>query len=264
LHCSVDDVINKPLTIIKDESILPVLNKAIAGEVGSYQGRYHAVISDAEGWMNLITAPAQDGNGNVVGGIAIVQDITDQKQAADEIKQLAFYDPLTNLPNRRLLFDRLDQALIMSVRTGRRGALLFLDLDHFKKLNDTLGHDVGDLLLKQVAARLLLCVRESDTVARLGGDEFIVMLEDLSSIPAEAATQVDAIGNQIIMALNQPYNLNGREYRSTASIGVAMFGDHGKSHMELLKHADIAMYQAKKAGRNMVHHFESNMRDSIN
>jgi diguanylate cyclase (GGDEF)-like protein len=182
----------------------------------------------------------------------------------DEIKQLAFYDPLTNLPNRRLLLDRLDHALSSSARSGRRGALLFLDLDNFKMLNDTLGHDMGDLLLKKVAERLLRCVRESDTVARLGGDEFIVMLEYLSDVPEDAAKQVQKVADLIIETLNIPYMLNTLEHNSTPSIGVALFGDHGNSHEELLKHADIAMYQAKKAGRNAVRHFDIEMLHSVN
>lgn len=180
-----------------------------------------------------------------------------------EIKQLAFYDSLTNLPNRRLLLDRLDHALVTSNRTNKRGALLFLDLDHFKVLNDTLGHDMGDLLLKQVSERLTKCVRASDTVARLGGDEFVVMLEELSDNQAEAGKQVDAISQQILDQLNMPYMLKGFEYRCTPSVGVAMFGVHGQSHEDLLKHADIAMYQAKRAGRNVVRLFDYKMRDSV-
>lgn len=196
-----------------------------------------------------------------------LENITLRHQAVereDEIKQLAFYDQLTNLPNRRLLLDRLNHALSVSTRTGRRGALLFLDLDNFKMLNDTLGHDMGDLLLKKVAVRLLHCVRESDTVARLGGDEFIVMLEDLSDEPEEAAKQVQKVADLIIETLNIPYMLNTLEHSSTPSIGVALFGDHGNSHEELLKNADIAMYQAKKAGRNAVRHFDFTMQEAVN
>ena len=178
----------------------------------------------------------------------------------NEIKKLAFYDPLTNLPNRRLLNDRLDHALTISVRTGKRGAILFLDIDHFKKLNDTLGHDMGDLLLKQLAERLVSCVRESDSVARLGGDEFVVMIEGLNADYHIALTQVELVCKQIISALNLPYLLNDQEYQSSSSIGVAMFGEHGAAHEELLKHADIAMYQAKKAGRNALQIFSHEMR----
>jgi len=152
------------------------------------------------------------------------------------------------------------------VRSGRNGALLFLDLDHFKTLNDTLGHAVGDLLLQQVAERLTTCLRESDTisrVARLGGDEFVVMLENLSEDNIEAATQTKAVGEKILIAMNQPYELATHEYRCTTSIGVAFFSDHKQSHEEVLKFADIAMYQAKKAGRNTMRFFDPEMQDAI-
>lgn len=194
---------------------------------------------------------------------SLVESILLRRQAIareEEIKRLAFYDVLTSLPNRRLLMDRLHHALVMSRRSGRRGALLFLDLDHFKMLNDTLGHSMGDLLLKQVAERLKQCVRESDTVARLGGDEFVVMLEDLSEAREIAEQEVEQITKQILERLNVPYQLGQLEYTSTPSIGAAMFGEHGESHDELLKHADIAMYQAKKSGRNVVRMFNFDMR----
>lgn len=197
---------------------------------------------------------------------SLVESILLRRQAVEreeEIKRLAFYDVLTNLPNRRLLMDRLHHALVMSRRSGRRGALLFLDLDHFKMLNDTLGHSMGDLLLKQVAERLKQCVRESDTVARLGGDEFVVMLEDLSEHHATAAQEVEQITKQIIERLNVPYQLSDFEYICTPSIGAAMFGEHGESHDELLKHADIAMYQAKKSGRNVMRMFEFDMHADV-
>ncbi|WP_138516507.1 EAL domain-containing protein [Rhodoferax bucti] len=198
------------------------------------------------------------------GGVVIVyQDVTRLRRASAEIEQLAFFDPLTNLPNRRLLADRLQQAIAATLRTERHGALLFLDLDHFKTLNDTLGHDVGDLLLQQVAARVKNCVREADTVARLGGDEFVVMLLDLSADPGEAARQTQLVGDNVLRSLNQPYDLKGKQYNSSASIGVALFGDGKQSAAELLKQADIAMYQVKNSGRNALCFFDPGMLAAI-
>jgi diguanylate cyclase (GGDEF)-like protein len=194
-----------------------------------------------------------------LAGIAI-----ERKAAENEIQSLAFFDSLTQLPNRRLLLDRLKQALASSLRSGRGGALLFIDLDNFKTLNDTLGHDMGDLLLQQVALRLKSCVRDGDTVSRLGGDEFIVMLEDLSEYPIEAAEQAECVGEKILATLNLSYQLATHEYRSTPSIGITLFSNHQQSKDELMKQADIAMYQAKKAGRNTLRFFDPQMQDTIN
>jgi diguanylate cyclase (GGDEF)-like protein/hemerythrin-like metal-binding protein/PAS domain S-box-containing protein len=188
---------------------------------------------------------------------ALSRDITERKQAEDMIKNLAFYDPLTHLPNRRLLIDRVKQALASCARSGRKSALLFIDLDNFKTLNDTLGHHVGDMLLQHVALRLESCVREGDTVARLGGDEFVVMLEDLGEHDIDAVAQTKAVGEKILQALNLPYQLATHEYHSTPSIGVTLFNNHEQTQDELLKQADIAMYQAKKAGRNTICFFGS-------
>jgi len=194
------------------------------------------------------------------GGVVIVyQDVTRLRRASAEIEQLAFFDPLTGLPNRRLLTDRLQQALVATVRSGRHGALLFMDLDHFKTLNDTLGHDVGDLLLQQVAQRVKGCVREADTVARLGGDEFVVMLLDLSPDAAEAARQTRLVGDNVLRSINEPYTLKGKHYRSSCSLGAAMFGEKQQSAAELLKQADIAMYQVKNTGRNALCFFDPGM-----
>lgn len=181
-----------------------------------------------------------------------------------EIEQLAFFDPLTNLPNRRLLMDRLQHALSANARSGRCGALLFLDLDHFKTLNDTLGHEVGDLLLQQVAQRLKACLREQDTVARLGGDEFVVMLEDLAEHSLEAAALARRIGEKILASLNQPYVLMTQTYRSTCSVGAALFeATTPITAADLLKQADIAMYQVKARGRNDLCFFDPQMQASI-
>ncbi|MBI5921707.1 MAG: EAL domain-containing protein [Betaproteobacteria bacterium] len=190
---------------------------------------------------------------------AIVRDITARRQAEEEIKHLAFYDPLTQLPNRRLLLDRLMQALASSKRSGRFGALLFIDLDNFKMLNDTLGHDIGDLLLQQVGERLSTCVRAGDTVARLGGDEFVVMLEDLSESAREAATITETVAEKVLATLSATYQLAGYQQRSTPSIGATLFGHNDDAVEELLKRADLAMYQAKAAGRNTMRFFDPEM-----
>ena len=195
--------------------------------------------------------------------VAAFTDISESKAAEAEITNLAFYDPLTQLPNRRLLLDRLQRALVTSVRQQRNGALMFIDLDNFKTLNDTLGHDKGDLLLQQVAKRLSECVREGDTVARIGGDEFVLVLEGLSSNLLDAAGQGELIGEKILESLNQPYDLITQEYHTTPSIGITLFCGHDIGVDELLKQADIAMYQSKAAGRNTLHFFQPDMQASV-
>ena len=181
----------------------------------------------------------------------------------EEIRSLAFYDPLTHLPNRRLLLERLRHAMIGTGRSERAGALLFIDLDNFKTLNDTLGHDMGDLLLEQVAGRLVHCIREGDTVARLGGDEFVVMLESLAREVDDAAAQAEAVGRKILAALNVPYELAGRRHQSTSSIGITLFDSNRHSIDELMKRADLAMYNAKTAGRNTLRFFDPHMQTVV-
>lgn len=211
----------------------------------------------------LSISSVKDSNGTVTNYVATFSDITLNKAAEDEIKNLAFFDPLTLLPNRRLLLDRLRQALTLSARSGHEGALLFIDLDNFKTLNDTLGHDFGDLLLQQVADRLTTCVRKGDTVARLGGDEFVVILEELSRTELEAAAQAEVIGTKIMTSLNEPYQLASKNHRSTPSIGVTLFKGQDASLDELMKQADIAMYQAKKSGRNAIRFFDPEMQAGL-
>ncbi len=182
---------------------------------------------------------------------------------AEEIKKLAFYDALTGLPNRRLLLERLERTFLLNWRTGKRSAILFIDLDHFKVLNDTLGHDKGDELLKQVAIRLTESLRESDTVSRFGGDEFVVMLENLDEDFQLALSEVKKIAELILANLNQPYRLVDVEYVNTPSIGIAFLGEHGRTQSDLLRYADIAMYHAKQSGRNAVSIYEPSMEKSI-
>ena len=231
---------------------------------GIWQGEIWNRRCNGEVYPEWLTITAvKDDSGQTTHYVGTHTDITQRKAAEDEIRHLAFYDSLTLLPNRRLLRDRLHQALAASARNQRQGALLFIDLDNFKTLNDTLGHDIGDLLLKQVALRLTASVRESDTVARLGGDEFVVMLEDLSEHIHEAAAQAETVGEKILAVLNQPYWLAGHQHHSTPSIGVALFSDQHHSIDELLKRADLAMYQAKAAGRNALCFFNPEMQATV-
>lgn len=231
---------------------------------GSWQGEIWNRHKDGEirpKWMTITAIKASDGR--VTHYVATQTDITASKAAENEIKNLAFFDPLTQLPNRRLLLDRLHQVLASCARSRRQGALLFIDLDNFKTLNDTQGHDVGDLLLKQVAERIATCVREGDTVARLGGDEFVVMLVDLDNEAKDAVTDTRIIAGKIIDTLSHVYWLAGHEHHCSASIGVTLFNEHSRSVEDLLKQADIAMYEAKTAGRNALRFFDPEMQSSI-
>ena len=198
------------------------------------------------------------------GGMVITyHDVTALRLASAEIETLAFYDALTGLPNRRLLLDRLSQAAATASRSGQLGALLFLDLDHFKRVNDTLGHEMGDRLLQQVANRLSTSVRDSDTVARLGGDEFVVMLSDLSHDERHAAQLAQHIGEKMLQTLNQPYLLGEQPHRSTCSLGATLFGAQAQEASELLKQADIAMYQVKAQRGNALCFFDPQMQATI-
>ena len=208
-------------------------------------------------WMEVDIVPVVDaGGGPVTHWVAVARDITRRKAAESEIKHLAFYDPLTQLPNRQLLMERLQEALTQNQLQPTEGSLMFIDLDNFKALNDTLGHHKGDLLLQQVAERLTACVRKSDTVARLGGDEFVVMLGDLGDQPAEADAHARQVAGSILVALSEPYVLAGNQHYSTCSIGVTSFNQNQTNIGDLLKQADLAMYQAKTAGRNTICFFD--------
>jgi len=392
LNNSIEQLIGLDMKTLKDQSILPTLKIALNGKTDLYEGRYKATLSDADIEIEMTCAPSRDGSGKIVGGIAIVnniserklaekalrdsekslresqiiadlgsyildlgtglwessqvldklfgidkaydhslegwealihpddrmmmdsyfknqvlnqkavfdkeyriirhddqvvrwvhglgklefnahgtpltmrgttQDITASKLVEEEMRYMAFYDALTRLPNRRMLMDRLHQALISSERFGRKGALLILDLDNFKNLNDTLGHDIGDLLLQQVAQRVASCVRAGDTIARLGGDEFVAVLEGLSNDILTATIQTEAVADKILNSLNQPYYLATHEHHSTVSVGAVLFKDKQSSFEELMKQADIAMYQAKKAGRNTLRFFDPRMQETV-
>lgn len=214
-------------------------------------------------WAAISGAPMFDEKGKFTGYQGIGRDITERKLAEEKIERLAFYDALTGLPNRRLLTERLHVALLGAARHDQCGAVLFIDLDNFKDLNDTMGHDVGDMLLCQVAARLQSSVREVDTVARLGGDEFVVVLEDLGSDIEAVTARVEQVGRKILAKLNQVYLLGIQEHHSTPSLGVALLCKQVASVEELLKRADLAMYESKAAGRNTMRFFDPAMQAMV-
>lgn len=210
-------------------------------------------------WLNITAVAAPDGR--VTHYVGVFSDMTDRMKATEQIRALAFYDPLTELPNRRLLLERLQH--LMALRNDNCHALFFIDLDNFKTLNDTKGHDMGDLLLTVVAQRLKACVREGDTVARLGGDEFVVLLEDLSEILDQAMIQAEIVGEKIREALNRPYLMRDYEYHGSSSVGVGLFYSREMTVDELFKRADTAMYQAKQSGRNALRFFDPLMQAAL-
>ncbi len=239
--------------------------RAYQGEVVEDEVEYR-VEGEARVFRNVVAPIKVDGK--IIGIVGFNQDVTDRKRAEDEIHRLAFYDPLTHLPNRRLMFDRLQHALIGSGRRKRYGALLLIDLDNFKYLNDTHGHEVGDQLLIEVAKRLKKRIRQGDTAARLGGDEFVVILEDIDGT-LDGSIQAELIGESIRAELNQPFQLAGLpnacpvDYHCSSSIGIALFDGVKVTAEELLRRADTAMYQAKAAGRNTLRFFDPEMQAAV-
>jgi diguanylate cyclase (GGDEF)-like protein/PAS domain S-box-containing protein len=228
--------------------------KAIEGDGSIASREYTIQCKDGQQRIVEIAGVMVEG-----GHLFTLVDLSQRKADEEEIRYLAFYDPLTRLPNRRLLLDRLQQALAASARHRRSGALLLLDLDNFKTLNETQGHERGDLLLLQVAQRLRGCVLEDDTVARQGGDEFVVVLEDLGDNPEEVAARSEEIGQKILAALREPYQLDGEAHHSSLSMGITVFSGMRETVDELLRRADLAMYQAKAAGRDTLRFYDPQM-----
>jgi diguanylate cyclase (GGDEF)-like protein/PAS domain S-box-containing protein len=249
------------VSAIDRERIAELLAKAYTGEISHFEFKTGGTRGRI---LKSCFVPIKNKNGSVERVMGITEDITEHKEAEEHIRNLAFYDVLTQLPNRRLLNDRLRLAKAVSKRSGRYSALMFLDLDNFKLLNDMYGHNVGDLLLIEVAHRITCCVREADTVARFGGDEFVVMLSELDVEKEQAFEQTRIIAEKIRNALAEPYLLKRKlgenvettvEHHCTSSIGVVLFVDHDASQEDILKWADMAMYQAKQDGRNTTRFF---------
>jgi diguanylate cyclase (GGDEF)-like protein/PAS domain S-box-containing protein len=243
------------------DSIRAAFAQTLRGEGGEFELTF--MRKNGERFAARVLAfTVHDAAGNTVNFAGIISDITAAKRVQAQIYRLAFYDPLTNLPNRRLLTDRMHQSLAACKRSGKFAALMVLDLDNFKPLNDAHGHAAGDLLLVDVAQRIKSCVREVDTVARFGGDEFVVLVQDLSSVRSTSKELVAAIAEKIRLLLAQPYQMQVEapgggasrwvEHHCAASVGVTIYDDRAIDATDLLKRADQAMYQAKQAGRNRV------------
>jgi diguanylate cyclase (GGDEF)-like protein len=253
-----------PASLQPAKEQLAKMNAAVAASlpIPEFRGECEMTCKDGSSvWTEVNTSAMYNSSDQFIGVLGVVRDISKRKRLEDEIRMLAFHDPLTRLPNRRLLNDRLSQAMASSKRSGCYGALMFLDLDNFKPLNDTHGHEVGDLLLIEVASRLKACVRGMDTVARFGGDEFVVMVRELEVDKTQSSIQAQIIAEKARQALSEPYFLtfsnHGQmttvEHRCSASIGVVLFINHEATQSDVIKWADTAMYQAKEAGRNTVY-----------
>jgi diguanylate cyclase (GGDEF)-like protein/PAS domain S-box-containing protein len=247
------------------ESVSAAYRAYIKGEIPLYQVEFRQLTATGEWkWILSLGKIIQwDEQGQPLRMLGTHTDITERKQAAAKIEQLAYYDPLTNLPNRRLLFDRIDNALALAKRAGHYGALLFIDLDRFKTLNDARGHDAGDRLLKEVGDRLQRCLRQADTVGRFGGDEFLVLLPELADNQEMAARLGLQIAEKIRRQLSASFFLNQEEVIMGASIGVTLFPKATESLNDLVKEADTAMFQAKASGRNSVRLFETKMQIEV-
>ncbi|MCW5654014.1 MAG: EAL domain-containing protein [Hydrogenophaga sp.] len=256
-----------PQMLLELDPSISKLQELVRGLQNRRQARTELMIRRKNGamfWVELEVVSVQASAEEVTHWVAVGRDITQRKTAEDMIRHLAFYDALTDLPNRQLLLDRLQQVLAASSRSGQHGALMFIDLDNFKILNDTLGHHMGDQLLQKVAQRLTKSVRKTDMVARLGGDEFVIMVDDLSTDPEAAAFKARALADKVLNTLREPFQLTGgHQHHATPSIGVTPFNGQQSDVGELLKQADLAMYQAKSMGRNTVCFFDPDMQASM-
>ncbi len=266
LVTQIDDQVGRSIRELLDPDAARVWEEAIteAKRTGSSTGREYQLVIDGQAqWFELSLARKALDMPGAQQFVAVARDITPRKRAEEQINQLAFYDALTGLCNRRLLLERLERAQVSSARSRQYSALIFMDLDNFKDLNDTQGHGVGDDLLRQVAERLSQGVRDGDTVARMGGDEFVMLLENLGIEEADAAIAADQIGRKLLKALNEPYPLGPVVHHCTASLGVTLFRDQNDPAEDVLRRADVAMYEAKGGGRNAVRFYDPEMQSAV-
>lgn len=264
LQISRDQIIGLNLNNLPDPCLYDALTATKKGNKGFYEGPYTTMINKLQLWITFKTSPIYDSHRAIVGGVAIVTDITERYLAEEKMKHHAYFDVLTDIPNRLLLEDRIEQALAHYRRHGTLLAVLFLDLDHFKSINDSVGHHIGDVLLIETAKRLTSVCREEDTVARLGGDEFVILLSDLGVDSRTAAMSAEAVAEKIHETLSLAFDVGLNEpINTSSSIGIALVSSHENSADDLLKFADTAMYQAKKEGRNTTRFYQDKMDEWI-
>ncbi len=242
----------------------PCLNEAVSahqrGEKGFYEGPYTTMINKLQLWITLKTSPIYDANRTIIGGVAIINDISERMIVQEKMQHQAYFDALTDIPNRLLLEDRIEQSLAQYRRHRNLLAVLFLDLDHFKSVNDSLGHHIGDTLLIETAKRLVSVCREGDTVARLGGDEFVILLNELGTDPHLAATRAEVVAEKIHDILSKAFDVGLNEpIITSSSIGISLVSSDEHTADDLLKFADTAMYQAKKEGRHTTRFYQEQM-----
>jgi len=253
------DVINTPLDLIENKELIACYKSVFKNQVGSYRGALNSMVSDKLIYVDLNTVPLQDGEGRIKGGITIIKDITEEVNAKESMVRNAYYDILTNIPNRTLLMDRIDESLQKCQQECYYAAILYVDLDNFRKLNETFGHDMGDSALKQVAERVILAIDKQDTLARLGGDKFALLVPQLSSDNDHAYKMVIDKAHKIQEALQAPFKIYGADYHLGASIGVHIFPYESDTSYDVLKRSETAMYEAKRQGRNAISIYEEDM-----
>ena len=256
-------LLNLNISKIDDKRVLKAIGEAIQGKIGNYEGQYITTISKAKVWITLNCSPIFDEDRNIIGVVGIVQDRTEMQLAEEKVRHLAYHDNLTSLPNRLLLKDRLKQATVQAKRNKLFGAILFLDLDNFKNINDTLGHYVGDLILKETADRLKTLLRTGDTVSRIGGDEFVIVLPNINLSLDTSIVSVNLVSDKIHKAIKTPYYYLEKTLFTSTSIGVHLFNNDDDKIDRLLKNADTAMYEAKKNGRGCTHYYNEQMNKEI-
>ncbi len=260
LGYSIEEILGQPLVAFMDDEGRALLERNIARRQQGIAERHEFKFMRKDGnvlWATLATNPIFDHAGAYLGALALVSDITQSHQSSELIWQQANFDQLTALPNRHMFHDRLAQEMKKARREGLLLALLFIDLDGFKQVNDRYGHEQGDALLVEAAARITACVRATDTLARLGGDEFVVIVPGL-----DHAASADRVAHNIIASLRQPFRLDGGDGSVSASVGIALFPSDASDAAELLRHADQAMYAAKNAGRNRFHYFTPDLQQA--